>query len=309
VTETATVTAVQASPVFLDRDATIGKVAGLIKEASKAGARLIVLPETFVPAYPDFIWRTTAWAEPFDSLFARLRDQAVDVPGPATEAIGKAAKAAKAYVSIGVSEREGGGGTLYNTQLVFGPDGALLSKHRKLMPTGPERLVWGFGDGSDLSPVETPFGRVGGLICWENLMPLARTAVYQKGVDIWTAPTWDNGESWLANLRHIAREGRVYVVGVTTLLRGSDIPDELPGRELWGGEDDWANDGWSAIVDPDGEVLAGPLVKKEGILYAEVDAERARSLRYRFDPVGHYARPDVFRLVVNEQPKPIVATE
>jgi nitrilase len=309
VTETATVAAVQASPVFLDREGTVAKATRLIKEAGKAGARLIVLPETFVPSYPDFIWRTTSWDEPFDSLFAMLRDQAVDVPGPATEAIGKAAKVAKAYVSIGVNEREGGGGTLYNTQLLFAPDGSLVSKHRKLMPTGPERLVWGFGDGSDLSPVETPFGRVGGLICWENLMPLARTAVYEKGVDIWTAPTWDNGESWLANLRHIAREGRVYVVGVTTLLRGSDIPDDLPGRELWGGEDDWANDGWSAIVDPDGGVLAGPLVGEEGILYAEVDADRARSLRYRFDAVGHYSRPDVFRLVVNEQPKPIVATE
>jgi nitrilase len=309
VTETATVAAVQASPVFLDREGTVAKATRLIKEAGKAGARLIVLPETFVPSYPDFIWRTTSWDEPFDSLFAMLRDQSVDVPGPATEAIGKAAKVAKAYVSIGVNEREGGGGTLYNAQLLFAPDGSLVSKHRKLMPTGPERLVWGFGDGSDLSPVETPFGRVGGLICWENLMPLARTAVYEKGVDIWTAPTWDNGESWLANLRHIAREGRVHVVGVTTLLRGSDIPDDLPGRELWGGEDDWANDGWSAIVDPDGGVLAGPLVGEEGILYAEVDADRARSLRYRFDAVGHYSRPDVFRLVINEQPKPIVATE
>jgi len=309
VTETATVAAVQASPVFLDREATVEKVVRLIREAGGLGARLIVLPETFVPSYPDFVWRTTAWGEPFDGLLARLRDQAVDVPGPTTEAIGKAARAARAYVSVGVNEREGGGGTLYNAQLVFGPDGALLAKHRKLMPTGPERLVWGFGDGSDLAPVETPFGRVGGLICWENLMPLARTAVYGKGVDVWTAPTWDNGESWVANLRHIAREGRVYVVGVTTLLRGSDVPDDLPGRELWGGAEDVANDGWSAIVDPDGELLAGPLVGEEGILTAEVDAEHARSLRYRNDAVGHYARPDVFRLVVNEDPKPVVASE
>lgn len=304
--ETVTVAAVQATPVFLDREATTDKVLGLIGEAASSGARLIVLPETFVPSYPDFIWRAVSWEEPFDSLFARLREQSVEVPSPTTDAIGKAAKKAKAYVSVGVNERVDGGGTLYNAQLLFGPDGALLGKHRKLMPTGPERLVWGMGDGSDLQVHETPFGRVGGLICWENMMPLARTAMYAKGVDIWTAPTWDTGDAWVATLRHIAREGRVFVVGVTTLLRGSDIPDDLPGRELWGGQDDWANDGYSAIVGPDGEVLTGPLVGEEGILYAEVDAARARAERYKFDPVGHYARPDVFRLVVNEEPKPTV---
>ena len=304
--ETVTVAAVQATPVFLDREATTDKVLGLIGETASSGARLIVLPETFVPSYPDFIWRAVSWEEPFDSLFARLREQSVEVPSPTTDAIGKAAKKAKAYVSVGVNERVDGGGTLYNAQLLFGPDGALLGKHRKLMPTGPERLVWGMGDGSDLQVHETPFGRVGGLICWENMMPLARTAMYAKGVDIWTAPTWDTGDAWVATLRHIAREGRVFVVGVTTLLRGSDIPDDLPGRELWGGQDDWANDGYSAIVGPDGEVLTGPLVGEEGILYAEVDAARARAERYKFDPVGHYARPDVFRLVVNEEPKPTV---
>jgi nitrilase len=201
------------------------------------------------------------------------------------------------------------GSTIYNAQLLFGPDGEIVGKHRKLMPTGGERLVWGFGDGSDLDPVETPFGRVGGLICWENLMPLARTAIYGKGVDIWTAPTWDNDENWIANLRHIAREGRVYVIGACTLLRGSDIPDDIPGRELWGGEDDWANPGWSAMVDPDGQLLAGPLVEEEGILTAEVDAQLARSMRYKFDPVGHYSRPDVFTLVVNDAPKRSATSE
>jgi nitrilase len=301
-----TVAAVQATPVFLDREATTEKVLGLIGEAASSGARLIVLPETFIPSYPDFIWRAVSWEEPFDSLFALLREQSVEVPSPTTDAIGKAAKKAKAYVSVGVNERVDGGGTLYNAQLLFGSDGALVGKHRKLMPTGPERLVWGMGDGSDLQVHETPFGRVGGLICWENLMPLARTAMYAKGVDIWTAPTWDTGEAWVATLRHIAREGRVYVVGVTTLLRGSDIPDDLPGRELWGDQDDWSNEGYSAIVAPEGEVLAGPLVGEEGILYAEVDAARARAERYKFDPVGHYSRPDVFRLVVNEEPKPTV---
>ncbi len=305
--EKLTVAAVQASPEFLDRDATVQKVVRLTKEAAGDGARLIVFPETFVPTYPEWVWRATPWDGPFEALTAKLLDQSVEVPSAATEELGRAARRAKSYVSVGVNERVGG--SIYNAQLLFGPDGELLRKHRKLMPTGPERLVWGMGDGSDLDPVETPYGRVGGLICWENLMPLARTAVYAKGVDLWTAPTWDNDENWVANLRHIAREGRVFVIGAGMVLRGSDIPDDAPGRELWGGEDDWANTGWSAIVDPDGQLLAGPLVEEEGILTAEVDAEVARSLRYRFDAVGHYSRPDVFTLVVHDQPKRTVASE
>ena len=303
-----TVACVQAEPVILDREATLDRLEQLAAEAAGNGAELIVFPETFLPTYPDWVWRAPAWGEAFEALTARLRDQAVEVPSPATQQIGKAVKASKAWVSVGINEREpDGGGTLYNTQLMFAPDGSIAGKHRKLMPTGGERLVWGFGDGSDLEVYDTPFGRVGGLICWENLMPLARVAMYDKGVDIWTAPTWDNGENWVANLRHIAREGRCYVIGVTTLLRGSDIPDDVPGRELWGGADDVANDGWSAIVDPDGQILAGPLVGEEGILYAEVHADHARAERYKFDAVGHYSRPDVFRLVVNEEPKPPVS--
>ena len=300
-----TVAAVQATPVFLDRDATVEVVVSRTKDAAKLGAELIVFPETFIPTYPDWVWRSPAWDGGFDRLMDRLVDQSVAVPGPATVAIGKAAKAAKAYVSVGVNEL-GDSGTLYNAQLMFAPDGSLIGKHRKLMPTGGERLVWGMGDGSDLEVYQTPFGRVGGLICWENFMPLARTAMYAKGVEIWTAPTWDNGENWIATLRHIAREGRVFVIGVTTLLRGSDVPDDVPGRELWGGEEDWCNDGWSAIVDPDGQLLAGPLVGEEGILTATIDTARLRSERYKFDPVGHYARPDVFTLTVNEAPKPTI---
>lgn len=300
-----TVAAVQATPVFLDRDATVDVVVAKTKEAAKQKAKLIVFPETFIPTYPDWVWRAPAWGEAFDALTARLVDQSVRVPGPVTEAIGKAAKAAKAYVSVGVNEL-GSNGTLYNAQLMFAPDGSMIGKHRKLMPTGGERLLWGMGDGSDLEVYQTPFGAVGGLICWENFMPLARTAMYAKGVQIWTAPTWDNGENWVATLRHIAREGRVFVIGVTTLLRGSDVPTDVPGRDLWGGEEDWCNDGWSAIVDPDGQLLAGPLVGEEGILTAQIDVASLTSERYKFDPVGHYARPDVFTLVVNEQEKPTV---
>ncbi len=300
-----TVAAVQATPVFLDRDATVDKCAALVKEAAGNGARLMVFPETFVPTYPDWVWRVAAWDGPSQELFGRLREQAVEVPSPATKALGAAAKRAKAYVSVGVNELDGS--TLFNTQLMFAPDGSVIGRHRKLMPTGGERLVWGMGDGSTLEVYDTPYGRIGGLICWENYMPLARYAMYAKGVDIWTAPTWDNGDNWVSTLRHIAREGRVYVIGVGTLLRGSDVPQDVPGRELWGGEEDWANDGHSAIVDPDGALLAGPLVGEEGILYAEVDAAHARAERVKFDPVGHYARPDVFQLSVDERAKPSVA--
>jgi len=296
--------AVQATPVFLDREATVAKACSLIAEAAKNGAGLVVFPETFVPTDPDWVWRAPPWADG-GALFGRLLENSVVVPSPSTEALGRAARRAKAFVSIGVNERDPHGSTLYNTQLYFGPDGAPLGKHRKLMPTGGERLVWGMGDGSTLAVFDTPFGRLGGLTCWENYMPLARYAMYAQGVDVWCAPTWDNSDIWVSTLRHIAKEGRVFVIGVAPLLRGSDVPPDIPGRdELWGGEDDWMCRGYSAIVDPRGSVLAGPLVEEEGILYAEVDASVARAARQEFDPVGHYSRPDVFRLTVDREARP-----
>jgi nitrilase len=304
-----TAAAVQATPVFLDREATVAKACRLIEEAAANGAGLVVSPETFVPTYPDWVWRSPPWGTG-SAWFARLQDQAVVVPSAATEALGRSAARAGAYVSIGVNERDPAGSTLYNTQLCLGPDGALLGKHRKLMSTGGERLVWGMGDGSTLEVFDTPFGRLGGLICWENYMPLARYALYAKGVDVWTAPTWDTSDVWVPTLRHIAKEGRVHVVGVAPLLRGSDVPADLPGRdELYGGDDDWLSRGHSTIVGPRGEILAGPLLEREGILYAELDPARARAARVEFDPVGHYARPDVFRLVVDERERVRVTTE
>src|SRR5262249_53160852 len=297
--------AVQATPEFLDRDATVEKSVRLIKEAAGEGAGLIVFPETFIPTYPDWVWRAPAWDGPSAELYALLLENAVEIPGPVTDTLGKAAKQAKAFVSMGVNEREPGGGTIYNAQVTFGPDGSVLGKHRKLMPTGGERLVWGMGDGSMLQVYDTPFGRLGGLICWENYMPLARYSMYAKGVDVYVAPTWDNSDMWVATLRHIAKEGRLYVIGVAPLLRGSDVPDDVPGKdELWGGDDDWMSRGYSTIVAPGGEGLAGPLTEGEGILYAEISPAKARASRHQFDPVGHYSRPDVFRLVVDESPKP-----
>jgi nitrilase len=299
-----TVAAVQAAPVFLDREATVEKAAMLVKEAADNGAGLITFPETFVPTYPDWVWRTKPWHD--HDWYERLFDQSVVVPGPATAALGTAARDADAYVVIGVNERDGA--TLYNTVLYFAPEGTLLGAHRKLMPTGAERLVWGQGDGSTLSVFDTPFGRIGGLTCWENYMPLARYAMYAQGLDVYIAPTWDNSDMWVPTMRHIAKEGRLHVIGVTFCLRGSDIPADLPGRDaIYGGTDDWLARGNSCIVGPEGELLAGPLEGEEGIVYAELDIGAARRSRRQFDPVGHYARSDVFRLLVDTDAKPPTA--
>jgi nitrilase len=293
--ETAVVAAVQATPVFCDREATIERVAELTKEAAGHDARLVAFSEAFVPAYPDWVWRTTPWAD--REWYARWYDQAVDIPGPACDALGAIAREHECYLAIPVNERDGG--TVYNTICYFGPDGTLAAKHRKLVATGGERLVWGAGDGSTLAVIDTPFGRVGGLICWENYMPLARAAMYEQGVDVLLAPTWDNSDVWPLSMQHIAKEGRCYVLGITSCQRGSDVPSDIPGRDEIYADDDWMSRGNTIIVDPSGSVLAGPLTGEAGILYAEIDAEKARRSRREFDAVGHYARPDVFELRVN----------
>jgi len=297
-----TVAAVQATPVFLDREATADKVCALVKEAAGAGAELIVFGESFIPAYPDWVWRTPAWSD--GAFVQRLYANAVTVPGPTLERIAEATAEASAYVVLGVTEVDGG--TLYNTLLYLGPDGALLQRHRKLMPTGGERTVWGMGDGSELGVVTTPFGVVGGLLCWENYMPLARAAMYAQGVDIYLAPTWDTSDTWVGTLQHIAKEGRQFVIGVAPLLRGSDVPEDLRGT-LYGLEDDWMSRGLTTIVAPGGKVIAGPVLEREEIVYADLDVAAVQEHRRMFDPVGHYARPDVFRLHVDTRPKsPVV---
>jgi nitrilase len=300
---TVTVAAVQATPVFMDREATTEKACALLKEAAGNGARLVVFGEAFIPTYPDWVWRVPAWGD--SDLVRRLYDQAVSIPSPTVDRLAEAARESGAYLAIGVDELEGG--TLYNTLLYFAPDGGLVGRHRKLMPTGGERTVWGYGDGSTLDVVRTDFGVVGGLLCWENYMPLARAAMYAAGVEIYVAPTWDNSDSWVATLRHIAKEGRCYVIGVAPLLRASDVPEELRGDIYKDDDTDWMCRGYSTIVAPGGEVLAGPLLEEEGILYAEVDVANVLASRREFDPVGHYARPDVFTLTVNRKPqRPVV---
>ena len=298
--ETVTVAAVQAAPVFLDRDATVQKACRLVDEAAAHGARLVVFPETFVPPYPDWVWRLKPWELRAGALAARLLDQAVVAGDESTDRLAGAARSNGCYVSIGVNERESQGSTLYDTQLCFGPDGAIAARHRKLALTGAERLVWGVGDGSGLAVVDTPFGRLGGLTGWENYMPLARSALLAQAPDVYLAPTWDSSDVWISTLRHMAKEGRVFVVGVNSCIRGSDVAPDVPFRnDIYGDGDDWLAVGNSAIVGPEGEVLAGPLAKAEGILYAHVDAEQARESRHQFDPFGHDARPDVLRLLVD----------
>jgi nitrilase len=297
-----TVAAVQATPVFLDREATADKVCALVKEAAGQGAELIVFGESFIPAYPDWVWRTPAWSDA--DFVKRFYANAVSVPSATLQRVADAAAEASAYVAIGVTEIDGG--TLYNTLLYLGPDGSLVQRHRKLMPTGGERTVWGMGDGSELGVVRTPFGVVGGLLCWENYMPLARAAIYAQHCDIYLAPTWDNSDSWVATLRHIAKEGRQYVIGVAPLLRGSDVPEELRGT-VYGGDDDWMSRGHTTIVAPGGAVIAGPVLEREEILYADLDLAAVQEQRRMFDPVGHYSRPDVFTLHVDTRAKsPVV---
>ena len=309
-TDRFTVAAVQASYVLLNRDATVTRVEELIAEAAGLNAQLVVLPEAFVPGTPLWIDTLPIW-DGDGPWYARLVDQAVVVPGPVTARIGAAARAAGVHVVLGVQEREPHGTTIYNTVLYFGSDGRLLAKHRKLMPTGAERTVWGQGDGSTLEVVPTALGRLGGLICWENYMPLARFHLYAQGVEVWLAPTLARGDGWVATMRHVAREGRVWVVGVNPCLRVEQVPDDLPDRDrmvrvLDPDDGEWLEPGNTVICDPNGELVAGPLRHAEGILTAEIDLTRVAEMRRLFDPVGHYHRPDVFELRVDTRPRPTV---
>lgn len=289
--------AVQAAPVFLDRDATVDKACTLIARAAAEGARLIVLPETFVPAYPAWVWflPLTRRAD-IALLYRTLLEESVDVPGPEVARLGAAARAAGAWVAVGVNERNAGrsGTSLYNTLLLFDDQGRLVEWHRKLMPTGGERMIWTPGEPVPLQVHDTPHGRLGQLICWENYMPLARYALYEQGAQIHLAPTWDKSEAWMASMRHIAREGRVFVISVCQALHRDMIPDQFPFKDALPAGLDWLNAGNSMIVDPDGNVLAGPCEAKEGILYAEIDPGKASGSRWIFDAAGHYNRPDLF---------------
>ena len=308
------VAAVQATPVFLDREATIDKACELIAEAGSEGARLIVFPEAFIPSYPDWVWAIPSGEEGvLNELYAELLSNSVTIPSDATDRLCQAAKHANAYVVMGMNERnvEASGASLYNTLLYIDAQGEILGKHRKLVPTGGERLVWAQGDGSTLQVYDTPLGKLGGLICWENYMPLARYTMYAWGTQIYVAATWDRGQPWLSTLRHIAKEGRVYVIGCCIAMRKDDIPDSYSAmkQKFYAEEDEWINIGDSAIVNPEGEFIAGPVRKQEEILYAEIDPRMMQGPKWMLDVAGHYARPDVFQLTVHTDERRMIRLE
>ena len=294
---------IQESPVLLDRSKTIKKAVQLIEQAASDNAELIVFPEAFISGYPAWIWRLRPGGDwdINESLHSRLLGSAVDIDAGDLEPLCDIARKRRVTVVCGMNERDSrlSKATLYNTAVIIGPDGDILNRHRKIMPTNPERMVWGFGDGSGLRVVDTPSGRIGTLLCWENYMPLARYTLYSQGVEIYIAPTYDSGDGWIGTMQHIAREGRCWVVCSGVALTNSDIPPDFPNRDnLYPASEEWINPGDSAVIAPGGEIVAGPMHKEKGILYATVDTERASIAKRDLDITGHYARPDLFRLEV-----------
>jgi len=297
---------IQDSPIVFNREATIEKVHSLLSQAARQGVELVVMPEAFVSAYPtglDFGARIGLRQPKGRDDFRRYYESALDVPSLACDALGKAAREAGVFLVIGVIERDGG--TLYCTVLFFSPDGGLMGKHRKLMPTAMERLVWGFGDGSTLPVFDTPLGKIGSVICWENYMPLLRMHMYAQGIQLYCAPTADHRDTWLPSMRHIALEGRCFVLSCCQYLTRADCPEDYAAIQ--------GNDpatvlmrGGSCIIGPMGQMLAGPDFDGPCILSADLDLDEIPKGKYDFDVVGHYARPDVFRLFVNTRSMPPV---
>jgi nitrilase len=304
------IAAVQASPVFMNLDATVTKACRLIEEASANGATLAVFPEAFVPGYPLWVWFVpSGHTHPLRTLYAHLHRNSMSIPGPEVSRLAQAAADCRITVAIGVNERntEGSNSTLYNTLLYLGADGRVLGTHRKLIPTAGERLVWGHAAGCDLEVFDLPFGRLSGLLCWENYMPLARYALLAWGEQIHVAPTWDRGEPWISTMRHVAKEGRCIVVGACQVLHKDNIPDLAEFKSTYLADvSGWINPGLSLIVDPDGKIVAGPLESVEGILYADIAGHQLIGPRWQLDVAGHYARPDVFELRVHRAARPFV---
>lgn len=305
VTRTVKVAVVQASPVIMDLNATVDKTVDLIKQCGKKGVNIVVFPESYIPAYPrglsfGFVVGSRTMEGRRD--FQRYYENSVEVPSTVTDILGKAAKEAGVYLSIGITERESKelSSTLYCTNLFFGPDGKLLAKHRKLKPTGTERCLWGEGDGSSLSVIDTPYGKMGSLICWENYMPFARVALYEKGVKIYIAPTADSREEWQSTMKHIALEGRCFVIGCNQYVEKSMYPKDLNYYHELESQPEIMSSGGSCIVSPFGKYVIEPVYNREDILVAELNLDEITQSRIDFDVVGHYSRPDVFKFSVKE---------
>ena len=300
------VAVVQDSPIVFNRGATIEKVHSLVGKAAQGRAQLVVIPEAFVSAYPtglDFGARIGLRTPKGRDDFRRYYESAMEVPGPACNALGKAAREAGVFLVIGVIERDGG--TLYCTVLFFSKDGKLMGKHRKLMPTAMERLVWGFGDGATMPVFDTPLGKIGSVICWENYMPMLRMHMYSQGIQLYCAPTADHRDTWLPSMRHIALEGRCFVLSCCQYLTRADCPHDYAA--IQGNDADTVlMRGGSCIIGPLGQILAGPNFEGPCILFSDLDLDEIPRSKYDFDVVGHYARPDIFRLFVNTLPTPSV---
>ncbi|WP_343080742.1 carbon-nitrogen hydrolase family protein [Ostreiculturibacter nitratireducens] len=300
------ISVVQQAPVYLDLAGSLERAVALIGEAAALGCELVVFPEAWIPGYPTFVWRLPPGSgmRKTDELFALSQANSVDLGQDGLAPIREAARDHGVVVVMGYQEVDGAisGSTIFNSCAIIDADGRMANNHRKLMPTNPERMIWGFGDGSGLNVVETAVGRIGTLICWENYMPLARYALYAQNIDIYVAPTWDSGETWLATMQHIAREGGCWVIGCATSLEASDIPEGVPYREeLFPDPKEWVNPGDAVIYKPFGGLAAGPMRKEKGMLVADIEASAARASRRKFDVAGHYARPDVFTLHVDRR--------
>jgi nitrilase len=304
------IAAVQASSVFLDRDASIEKACRLIEEAAQGGANLVVFPEAFIPGYPLWVWFVpSGQTHLLRDLYSELHANSMAIPGPAVSRLAEVAADCRITVAMGVNETnaEASGSTLYNTLLYIGADGAVQGKHRKLIPTAGERLVWGQGPEGDLRVIDTPAGRVGGLLCWEHYMPLARYVLTAQGEQIHVAPTWDRGEPWISTMRHVAKEGRCFVVSACQAFHKDDIPERFGFKNAYMADvKGWVNPGLSLIVDPDGKIIAGPLEAEEGILYADVQPHQLIGPRWQLDAAGHYSRPDIFQLRMNSEARPVL---
>lgn len=300
----------QHPPVLLNLNASLARAVEIIEEAAAQNTQLLLFPEAFLPGYPTWIWRLRPGGDMSlgNEIHQRLLANAVNLDAGDLDPICEAAARNQMVVVIGFNERESrySGSTLFNSLAIINSDGQILNHHRKMMPTNPERMVWGMGDASGLRVVETAVGRIGGLICWENYMPLARYALYAQEIDILLAPTWDSGDTWIASMNHIAREGGCWVLSTATAMQGNDIPQDVPGRDKLFSDQEWINPGDAVIIKPFGGIVAGPLHQEKAILYADIDVAQARHARKALDVTGHYARPDLFRLEVDRSPRPPV---
>ena len=304
--KTVRVAVVQAAPVVFDLEKTLEKALGLIKEAAEKGANIVVFPETFIPGYPrglTFGFNIGARTMEGRKDFQRFHDNCVAVPGPEVDILAKAAAENNVYLAMGITEKDGNNidGTLHCCMLFFGPDGTFLGRHRKLKPTGSERYIWGQDDGSTLTVVDTPYGQMGALRCWENYMPLARAAMYQKGIKLYLAPTADQRDTFQCTLRHIAIEGRCFVICCNQYMEKSMYPTDLYGYAEIEAQPDVMCRGGSCIINPFGEYVAGPSFGGEEILVADLDLDQITQGKADFDCIGHYARPDIFELIVHEK--------